>query len=114
MSNVDKMCLKLMALCLLPVVIAIPMMIGVSGVLDAFMHLGAPAPSTDFPWLIALIAAAASVSIFVVQAFRIWRWKEGKSPSCPQCGCLLSRVRDGRWGPYRKCLGCTTNHAHQF
>jgi hypothetical protein len=111
MSTVDKMCLRLLAACFLPLLFAVPIVLGVSAFDNAFARLGAPPTSSDLPWLITLVAAAACVVIFAVQASRIWRWKEGKSLSCPNCGCLLGGVRDGRWGAYRKCLGCGTNHA---
>ena len=113
MSNVDKMCLRLMAACFLPIIFAVPIAVGVSALDNAFVNMGAPPLSPDFPWLITLVAAAACVVLFAIQGSRIWRWKEGKSLSCPNCGCLLGGIRDGRWGPYRKCLGCRTNHAER-
>lgn len=113
MSNVDKMCVRLLAVSFLPLIIAVPIAMGVSAFYNALAHMGAPPPSIDLPWLITIVAAAACVILFTIQATRIWRWKEGRSLSCPQCGCLLGGVRDGRWGPYRKCLGCRTNHSQR-
>jgi hypothetical protein len=113
MSNVDKMCLRMLALCFLPMIFAVPIAMGVSAFDDAFAHMGAPPMSPDLPWLITLVAAAACVVLFAIQGSRILRWKEGKSLSCPNCGCLLGSVQDGRWGSYRKCLGCRTNHSER-
>lgn len=113
MSNVDKMCARMLMVCFLPVIFAVPIALGVSALYNVFAHMGAPPRYSDLPWLITLVAAAACLVLFAIQAGRIWRWKEGKSLSCSNCGCLLSDVREGRWGPYRKCLGCGTNHAER-
>jgi hypothetical protein len=113
MSTVDKMCLRMLAFCFLPLVFAVPIALGVSAFDNAFAQIGAPPSFSDLPWLITLLATATCVVLFVVQAARIWRWKEGRSASCPTCGCLLGGIREGRWGPYRKCLGCRTNHAER-
>lgn len=113
MSNVDKMCLRLMAVCFLPILFAVPIAMGVSAFDDAFARMGALPMSADLPWLITLFAAAICVALFAIQGTRIWRWKEGKSLSCPHCGCLLGGIREGQRGPYRRCLGCRTNHAER-
>lgn len=113
MSNVDKMCLRMMAVCGLPLVIAFVLAKAASLLLNAFAQLGAPAPPVDVTWLVSLVGAAVCVVLLLIQAMRILRWKEGKSVNCSHCGCLLSGVRDGRWGAYRKCLGCRANHAER-
>jgi hypothetical protein len=113
MSNVDKMCLRLLVVCFLPMAFAMPIAMGISAFSNAFAQMGAPPPSLDLSWLIPMVAAAVCVVLFAIQATRIWRWKEGKSLSCPTCGCLLGGVREGRWGPYRKCLGCRANHGER-
>jgi hypothetical protein len=113
MSNVDKMCLRLLVICFLPMIAAVPIAMAVSAFTDAFVRMGALPMPPDLPWLITLLAAAVCVALFAVQAARIWRWKEGRSPSCPTCGCLLGGIKEGRWGPYRKCLGCRGNHAQR-
>ena len=105
MSNVDKMCVRLLAICFLPWVIVVPIALCFLTLEDAFAQMGATPSESNLPWLITLIAAVACVVLFAVQATRIWQWKEDKSHSCPICGCLLGHVRDGRWGSYRKCLG---------
>lgn len=113
MSNVDKMCLRLLAICFLPLIFAVPISMAVSAFADALAHMGAPPSFSDLPWLITLVGSAGCLILFSVQATRIWRWKEGRSLSCPNCGCLLGGIRDGRWGAYRKCLGCRTNHSER-
>ena len=113
MSNVDKMCVRLLAICFLPMIIAVPIAMGISAFYNAFAQMGAPAPSLDLPWLITLTATAACLVFFAIQSTRIWRWKEGKSLCCPTWGCLLGSVREGRWGPCRKCLGFRSNHSER-
>ncbi|WP_196240337.1 hypothetical protein [Dyella choica] len=113
MSNVDKMCLRLLAICFLPIIAAAPIAMAVSAFNDAFVHMGAPPLLSDLSWPITLVTAAVCAALFAVQATRIWRWKEGKSLSCSNCGCLLGSIREGRWGPYRKCLGCRGNHSER-
>lgn len=113
MSNVDKMCLRMMAVCVLPLILACVLAEGVSAFQNALAQLNASTAPVDITWLVSLMGTAVCVVLLVIQATRIWRWKEGKSASCSHCGCLLSGVRDGRWGRYRKCLGCRTNHAER-
>ena len=44
--------------------------------------------------------------------FRIWRAERGDGLLC-ECGGLLGYERDGRYGPYRRCLACSRNIAQQ-
>jgi hypothetical protein len=60
---------------------------------------------------IALTGLGVSLTIYAAQLIRYRRWTEGKSDCCYVCTCLLGREREGRYGPYRKCLGCGKNHA---
>lgn len=60
---------------------------------------------------IALTGLGVSLVIYAVQLIRYWRWTEGKGDCCYICTCLLGREREGRYGAYRKCLGCGKNHA---
>lgn len=113
MSHVDKMCLRLLVICFLPLVFAVPVAMAISAFDNAFAQMGVPPPSSDLPRLITLAAVAVCLALFAVQGARIWRWKEGRSPSCPTCGCLLGGIKEGRWGPYRRCLGCRGNHSER-
>jgi hypothetical protein len=48
------------------------------------------------------------VLLLLAASYRLWRWQRGDCPAC-DCGGLLGRERDGRYGPYRKCLACGRN-----
>lgn len=66
-----------------------------------------------FPWAgdaIAVAGAGVSFVICAFQLFRYWRWTRDEGDLCYVCSCLLGREREGRFGPYRKCLGCGKNH----
>jgi len=60
---------------------------------------------------IALTGLGMSLITYAVQLIRYWRWTEGTGECCYICTCLLGRERHGRYGTYRKCLGCGKNHA---
>lgn len=45
--------------------------------------------------------------------WRVSRARRGIGVLCP-CGCALGAERDGRYGPYRKCLGCSKNVARKY
>lgn len=59
------------------------------------------------PPLLLLIAVALLCSA----GWRYWRWERGEIVGCGRCGGLLGRERNGRWGPYRKCLDCRKNES---
>ena len=40
--------------------------------------------------------------------YRLWRWQRGEELVC-DCGGLLGRETNGRYGPYRRCLACSRN-----
>lgn len=42
---------------------------------------------------------------------RFWRWRRGEGLMCPNCGGPLGDRIDGRYGPYYKCLCCSSNVA---
>ena len=65
----------------------------------------------DLPFQIAMAGAGVSLAPSLYQALRLWRWTRGKGAVCYVCGCLLGREREGRYGAYRKCLGCGKNHS---
>ena len=55
-------------------------------------------------WLPLLLALAAALwSVWV--GFRWWQWHRGNALVC-KCGGLLGGEREGRFGPYRRCLAC--------
>ena len=72
---------------------------------------------TERPYVSALtplLYQGAGISLLVatvwgvVQFVRFYRWTKGNGLLC-RCGGLLGREHDGRYGPYRKCLGCGRN-----
>lgn len=44
--------------------------------------------------------------------FRLWRAHHGEGLLC-ECGGLLGHEREGRYGPYRRCLACERNVAQR-
>lgn len=82
-----------------------------SALLDLPNLFGGQPVFPDLPFQIIVVGAGAGVVIFTCQILRLWRWARGKGAVCYVCGCLLGRERDGRYGPYRKCLGCGKNHS---
>lgn len=107
MSYVDRMCLRLMAPCLLPALCGGAFAWAAQAVLDLPGRAIVPGVAS---YLI-VAGGAASVALYLVQAGRLLRWRRGRGSACYVCGCLLGRVREGRWGMYRQCLGCGKNHA---
>lgn len=59
-------------------------------------------------WL-PLIGFGVGALWMLITSFRLWRWNRGESTDVCECGGLLGRERDGRYGAYRKCLACTRN-----
>lgn len=111
MSYVDRMCFRMMAWCLVPLAASIPVAYAMDTVLKLPAAIGGPANQSDVPFFVGMIGAGASLILFAIQGFRLWRWRLGKTVDCIVCGCLLGNEREGRWGPYRKCLGCGKNHS---
>ena len=110
MSYLDRMCLRLMAPCLLPALCGALLAWGAEGLLG-LPRLAGGAAAPDLPSYLILAGGAASVALYAVQAGRLLRWRRGRGDACYVCGCLLGRTREGRWGPYRACLGCGKRHA---
>jgi hypothetical protein len=65
----------------------------------------------DLPFFIAVGGSLLSLAALVVNGLRLHQWQKGKGIDCFVCGCLLGRERSGRWGSYRKCMGCGRNHS---
>jgi hypothetical protein len=65
--------------------------------------------SDSLRWLpYALLGLSALLGI--VASVRLMRWEIGDALIC-SCGGLLGGEREGRFGSYRKCMGCGRNHA---
>ena len=56
-----------------------------------------------------LLLLAASAMAWLILTYRLRRWEMGHGPDCRTCGGLLGIAREGRFGPYRKCLMCGKN-----
>jgi hypothetical protein len=111
MSYVDRMCFRMMAGCLVPLAAAIPVAYVIDTLLGLPAALGGPANLSDVPFFVGMTGAGLSLLLFAIQGVRLWRWRLGKADDCFVCGCLLGQERNGRWGPYRKCLGCGKSHS---
>jgi hypothetical protein len=111
MSYVDRMCWRMLAPCLVPLALGGLVAWQLPTLLELPRRLGGQRLLPDLPFQIAMFGAGVSLAIFLYQALRLWRWRQGKGAICYVCECLLGRERDGRYGPYRKCLGCGKNHS---
>lgn len=111
MSYVDRMCLRMMAWCLVPLAASIPAAHAIDSVLELPAAIGGSANPSDVPFFVGMMGTGISLILFAIQGVRLWRWRLGKTDDCFVCGCLLGHEREGRWGPYRKCLGCGKNHS---
>jgi hypothetical protein len=60
---------------------------------------------------LALGGLVLAFATYLAAVWRFRRWERGEGDRCFVCTCLLGREREGRFGPYRKCLGCGKNHA---
>lgn len=108
MSYVDRMCLRLMAPCLLPACCGALLAWATQAWVDVPVRAGGPA--LDLASGLIVAGGAASVALYAAQASRLLRWRRGRVAVCYVCGCLLGRVRNGHWGPHRLCLGCGKRH----
>jgi hypothetical protein len=73
-----------------------------------FAALGQQARGLAGPAYYILSAAALLVALY--QGFQLWRWHEGKADVCQNCGGMVA-MRDGRYGPYVRCLACGTTRS---
>lgn len=111
MSYIDRMSWRMMGPALIPIVLGGAAAGLLSTLLDLPLLRGGQALLPDLPLQTVMIGARIGLAMLVYQILRLWRWTRGRGPGCYVCGCLLGRVRDGRYGPYRKCLGCGKNHS---
>lgn len=59
------------------------------------------------PWVGAGLLLASLV-LFIVSFYRLWRWSQGNSDCCFTCGGIVDQ-KHGRYGPYKHCLACGKN-----
>lgn len=111
MSYVDRMCWRVLRPALVPPALGCIVAWLLSRVLNLSRQLGGLEVFPDLPFQVVMVGAGAGAVISVCQFVRLWCWTRGKGTVCYVCGCLLGREREGRHGPYRKCLGCGKNHS---
>ena len=106
-SYITRMCLRMMAWCLLPIFFTALVAWPMSAILELPAKIGHGQPMMpDLPWLVAGAGAAISFLLLLVQFIRLWRWENGVGHSCYVCGCLLGSARQRRYTFCRQCLGC--------
>ena len=75
----------------------------------------------DNPFLVGLLRAAywlpalplaIALAWIAWASYRLWKWARGEANTC-ECGGLLGSDRDGRYGPYRRCLACNRTVARR-
>lgn len=74
----------------------------------AFAAIGAWAP-----W-VALAGFGVALAMVAAPTWRLWRWERGEGPMCRRCGGPMGHEIDGRYGPYRRCLACSSNTAARY
>lgn len=105
------MCAPALAAMALAMVVAVVVAVVVSTISELPAVLGGRPVWPGLGNTIALTGLGVSLAIYAAQLIRYRHWTEGKGDCCYVCTCLLGREREGRYGPYRKCLGCGKNHA---
>ena len=109
MSYVDRMCIRLFSPCLAVLAVAglIAWLFARLGSLPMFGQ----AFGSGLPFLVWAAGLLLMGAVAAVQGYRLWRWMQGRASACFVCTCMLGAEREGRWGIYRKCLGCGKNHS---
>lgn len=111
MSYVSRMCARLLAPSVTPLLVAAPIAVVTSTLSNLPVALGGRPVWPTLPGDILVAGGMASGIYYLVQLARLVRWRRGSADSCYVCTCLLGRERQGRWGAYRRCLGCGKNHS---
>jgi len=58
-----------------------------------------------------LLLLVLGVLTFLYSSYRYWKWYNGDdSENCYVCGGMVT-YKDGKYGPYYKCLGCGKNRS---
>jgi hypothetical protein len=114
MPYINKMCLRMIGVCLVPLFFSLLASFFVSAILGLPETLGHGQPlMPDLPAQVIGAGAVGAFVLFVIQFIRLLRWEDGHGDCCDQCYCLLGFERKGPWSMYRKCLGCGKNHSTQ-
>lgn len=111
MSYVSRMCARLLLPSALPLLASLLIALVAQTLSRLPLALGGAPARPDLPGDIVAVGAGLSALYYGIQGVRLWRWRQGRADSCYVCTCLLGRERQGRWGDYRRCLGCGKNHS---
>lgn len=63
--------------------------------------------------LISMAAFVIAMAFFARSCWCLYQAEAGIGEACHSCGSPVAYVVDGRYGPYFKCLACSTNRAAQ-
>lgn len=58
--------------------------------------------------LLSIVLFSISVIWTIYCGYRLWCWEKGSGDFCNNCG-GITEYKNGRYGPYQKCLMCRTN-----
>jgi hypothetical protein len=62
-------------------------------------------------WWASLLLLGAACITFLYYTFLLWKWDKGEAAEmCHVCGGMVTD-RNGKYGPYYKCLACGTNRS---
>jgi hypothetical protein len=111
MSYVSRMCARLLVPSVVPLLASLLAAVVAKTLLDVPVSMGGAPVWPELPGTLVALGVGASALCYLVQFARLLLWQRGHADSCYVCGCLLGRERQGRWGAYRRCLGCSKNHS---
>lgn len=111
MSYVSRMCARLLLPSAAPLLASLLLAVIAQAVSNESIASGAAPAWPSLPDHLVALGAGSSTVYYLIQLVRLWRWRKGFADSCYVCTCLLGRERQGRWGQYRRCLGCGKNHS---
>ena len=111
MSYVSRMCARLLVPSVVPLLASLLAAVVAKTLLDVPVSMGGAPVWPELPGTLVALGVGASALYYLVQFARLVLWQRGQADSCYVCGCLLGRERQGRWGAYRRCLGCSKNHS---
>lgn len=108
-TRINRMLLRLFALPLVLVLAALALLwffgLLVPDMLDSKILAGLGEQSAELALPVFLIAIGGAVLIALYQGLQLWRWHQGKTDVCHNCGGMVA-MRNGRYGPYVRCLAC--------
>lgn len=111
MSYVSRMCARLLIPSVVPLLASLLVAMVTKTLSDLPVSMGGSPMWPELPGTLVALGVGASALYYLVQFARLLQWRRGHTDSCYVCGCLLGRERQGRWGTYRRCLGCSKNHS---